>query len=200
MNEREFQDAVVDIAHLYGWKGYDSVMGNKHSGKRRPLMERILGYIEIDPSTECWLWIAGKSPAGYGRLSIGGTVVLAHRVTWVIWNNRAIPDDMELDHLCRVRSCCNPYHVEPVTHIENVRRGLAATLKCEHPRSDRCIVDGRISYCKACRREAKSPRTRKECKLCRTSFVGTPQRRYCSPECRRRVMSSRPLRKAMRQA
>jgi len=35
-----------------------------------------------------------------------------------------VPDGLELDHLCRVRSCCNPDHLEPVTHKENIRRGF----------------------------------------------------------------------------
>lgn len=35
-----------------------------------------------------------------------------------------IPDGMQLDHLCRQRACCNPDHLEPVTCLVNVRRGI----------------------------------------------------------------------------
>lgn len=35
-----------------------------------------------------------------------------------------IPMGLELDHLCRNRSCVNPAHLEPVTHRENCVRGV----------------------------------------------------------------------------
>jgi hypothetical protein len=41
-----------------------------------------------------------------------------------------VPAGLQLDHLCRVRSCCNTDHLEPVTLQENVRRGL--TGKTNH--------------------------------------------------------------------
>jgi hypothetical protein len=34
-----------------------------------------------------------------------------------------IPEGLELDHLCRMPACANPYCVEPVTHRENLLRG-----------------------------------------------------------------------------
>lgn len=49
----------------------------------------------------------------------------AHRVGYELYVGK-IPDGLMLDHLCRNRCCVNPKHLEPVTNLENVRRGIAA--------------------------------------------------------------------------
>jgi hypothetical protein len=50
----------------------------------------------------------------------------AHRVSYETFVG-PIPQGLQIDHLCRVRNCVNPQHLEPVTGVENVRRGMAAT-------------------------------------------------------------------------
>lgn len=70
----------------------------------------------------CWLWKRGKSKAGYGQLGQGGKVVYAHRYFYEKQKGPLTPG-MTLDHLCRVRACVNPDHLEEVTRGENVRRG-----------------------------------------------------------------------------
>jgi hypothetical protein len=47
---------------------------------------------------------------------------LAHRVSYEIYKG-AIPDGMQVDHLCRVRSCVNPDHLEAVPQATNLERG-----------------------------------------------------------------------------
>lgn len=91
---------------------------------------RILSRIEIDPRSECWVWQGGKNQNGYGQL--GYTVAykktrfgVAHRVLFEHLVG-PVPDGHELDHLCRNRGCVNPDHLEPVTHLENMRRGANA--------------------------------------------------------------------------
>lgn len=70
----------------------------------------------------CWVWTRAKQSAGYGHFTLNGRWVLAHR--WFYERERgAVPNGMELDHLCRNRACCNPAHLEAVPHTENVRRG-----------------------------------------------------------------------------
>lgn len=56
---------------------------------------------------------------------VGGTGFStgAHRATWVAANGRQVPRGLVLDHLCRNKWCCNPDHLEPVTHAENIARG-----------------------------------------------------------------------------
>jgi hypothetical protein len=71
----------------------------------------------------CWLWTGARTSIdGYGHLGLNGDVVQAHRVTWESVNG-PIPKGLELDHLCRTRSCVRPDHLEPVTTRENLRRG-----------------------------------------------------------------------------
>ncbi len=84
--------------------------------------ERFWAKVEKTPT--CWLWRAGKDHLGYGQIRRDGSHAKAHRVAYDLLVG-PIPDGLELDHLCRVRNCVNPAHLEPVTHAENVRRGLS---------------------------------------------------------------------------
>lgn len=67
----------------------------------------------------CWLW-TGATTVGYGRFRGSGV----HRMAYEELVG-PIPDGLVMDHLCRVRHCVNPAHLEPVTLAENVRRGLS---------------------------------------------------------------------------
>lgn len=87
-------------------------------------MEKVLPV----PFAGCWLWHGAVSKCkggGYGLIYVGGKEVVksAHRVVYEL-ERGAIPNGMDLDHLCRVRTCVNPAHLEPVTRKENLRRGL----------------------------------------------------------------------------
>ena len=87
-------------------------------------IERLLARIEIGPEQPgvdggCWLWPGSAVEAGYGRIAIASRPVATHRFVFEFYNGWAPP---ELDHLCNVPACCNPDHLEPVTHDENVRR------------------------------------------------------------------------------
>lgn len=80
-------------------------------------------WAKVDQSGECWNWTASCDRKGYGRFTVAHDVkVGAHRFAYeqVVG---AIPDGLDLDHLCRNRACVNPNHLEPVSHKENVRRG-----------------------------------------------------------------------------
>jgi hypothetical protein len=78
---------------------------------------------QIAPTGFCWEW-TGRTDQGYGRVSIGGRQLRAHRVVYERLVGR-VPDGLVLDHLCRNRGCVNPDHLEPVTNEENIRRGVA---------------------------------------------------------------------------
>lgn len=79
----------------------------------------------VDSLVGCHLWIASRfKGTGYGCWNADGRAMGAHR-----WNytrrKGAIPDGLVLDHLCRVRHCVNPDHLEAVTQKVNAQRGMA---------------------------------------------------------------------------
>lgn len=93
------------------------------------LSQRFWSKVSPEPLTGCWLWAAADDGAGYGVYGVGtGRIAKAHRVAYLAMVG-AIPDGLELDHLCRVRCCVNPEHLEPVTRRENVRRSPLAMNK-----------------------------------------------------------------------
>lgn len=70
----------------------------------------------------CWLWTKTIQSEGYGVLRVDGKLEYVHRLTYELLKT-SIPEGLELDHICRIRRCCNPDHLEPVTHLVNVNRG-----------------------------------------------------------------------------
>lgn len=90
---------------------------------RKPIRERMEAFSEVD-AAGCWRWVGHKTAAGYGKLKFKCETKLAHRLSYEL-NIGPIPDGLHLDHLCRVRDCINPAHLEPVTPAENVRRSTA---------------------------------------------------------------------------
>lgn len=86
-------------------------------------MARFAAKVEFS-DTGCWLWQGAAGPNGYGGVRVNGRQLSAHRRSYELLVG-PIPDGLELDHLCRTRTCVNPDHLEPVTHQENVLRGDA---------------------------------------------------------------------------
>ena len=83
----------------------------------------------IDAVTGCWLWTQSLSRNGYGIKQLRNPRMTEQAHTYMYKRCVGpIPDGCELDHLCRVRSCVNPDHLEPVSHAVNVRRGRATKL------------------------------------------------------------------------
>lgn len=93
----------------------------------RSAFERFDDKWRLDDSTGCHVWTASVQSSGYGqfRWKGGGKEVgLAHRFAYEAKVGR-VPIGLELDHLCLNRRCVNPAHLEPVTHLENMRRRSA---------------------------------------------------------------------------
>lgn len=72
----------------------------------------------------CWIWTRKPNPDGYGHTRwVSQKYILTHRLAWLLTYGWLPPRPLELDHLCRVRLCCNPHHLEVVTTQENINRG-----------------------------------------------------------------------------
>ena len=86
------------------------------------VVDRILAKC-TESADGCWIFNGSRNPVGYGRINRGvhEGVALTHRVMFESFRTE-IPKELVLDHLCRVTSCCNPWHVEPVSQAVNIRR------------------------------------------------------------------------------
>ena len=118
----------------------------------------------------CWIWQMGLGAHGYAAIGIGqralGTGV-GHRVAYTLFKG-PIPDGLTIDHLCNVRACLNPDHLEAVTQEENNRRRDERFIKenplfeCGHSREHYGFV----------RKSGKHPSgNRKEQLTCRPCYI-----------------------------
>ena len=92
----------------------------------------------------CWEWQGWNSGNGYGKTSVNGKAMMAHRAIYerVVG---PIPKGLVLDHLCRNRPCCNPAHVEPVSTRVNTDRGDAVLFSVGG--SSKVLDDGLATGC-----------------------------------------------------
>jgi hypothetical protein len=120
--------------------------------------------------TPCWLWDGKPTAEGYGALVEDGWFHMAHRRVWERLVG-PIPEGATLDHLCRVRLCVNPEHLEPVSHRTNVLRGVgptaanAAKTHCKygHPLSgDNLRITAGRRVCRECERRAAREKMRRK--------------------------------------
>jgi hypothetical protein len=116
-------EKVVDTNNLRHGRTRSCGCLERESRYGPPLEERV--WAKVEKTEGCWLWTAAISPNGYGKFMVSGRPVNAHRLVYQLTVG-PIPDGLDLDHLCRVRHCVNPDHLEPVTRSENLLRGYAA--------------------------------------------------------------------------
>lgn len=129
---------------------------------------------KVDRTVACWFWTGTVDTSGYAVLArhLRGRWrnTLAHRFAYELLVG-PIPEGLQLDHLCRIRYCVNPEHMEVVTLQENLRRGFG--FAAVNSRKTHCIhgheftpentyvFDGH-RRCRAChRRDASAYRQRK---------------------------------------
>lgn len=86
-------------------------------------IERFQQRVKIEDNG-CHVWTGGLI-GGYGQFSpVRGTTLYAHRIAYE-YAKGAIPEGLQIDHLCRNTRCVNPEHLEAVTPRTNTRRAYA---------------------------------------------------------------------------
>ena len=126
------------------------------------IMDRFYKKIIPVPESGCWLWMGATNQLGYGSFFVAGRVLKAHRFSYETFVGPLV-EGLCIDHLCRVRCCVNPSHLELVTNRVNALRGsgwaafLAAKTHCK--RGHEFTKDNTYVYsyrpnrrnCRACR-------------------------------------------------
>jgi HNH endonuclease len=146
----------------------------------------------------CWLWLAYCRDGRYPWMYYEGHPLAAYRVAYILLVG-PIPEGLQLDHLCRVTSCVNPAHLEPVTQQENIRRQMEAITHC--PQGHKYTPEntgysrgaGRnYKYCRICSR-VNAARTRRSiserlCEHCGQPYKpGDYRQRFCGRICSRQA-------------
>lgn len=135
------------------------------------VVARFLSNIDVVEPTGCWIWkLAQSGPAadkgmGYGLFTaVGWKREQAHRASYRMFVDD-IPEGLHVDHLCNVRMCVNPLHLEVVTQAENNRRGAERRSSCRrgHAYTPENTRYSRAGYreCRTCLRDKEARRDRR---------------------------------------
>ena len=134
---------------------------------RRDALTRFAATIQFTDS--CWLWRGYIDPKGYGRFYWNKREGRAHRFSYETFIG-PIPDGLTIDHLCRVRHCVWPDHLEAVSSRINILRGAGISARnarkthCKrgHPLSGgNLYVNSGSRFCRECLRDYKIARSGK---------------------------------------
>ena len=133
--------------------------------------ERLMLFVRKDESG-CWHWQGARKSTGYGQTSLNGVGMNAHRAMYLAIHG-PVAQGMDIDHLCGVRHCVNPDHLEAVPHVVNVQRQRVLL-------SDYCRK-GHLRSAANVRWERDGHRMRRRCRVCERERESRRQRRRGGP-------------------
>jgi hypothetical protein len=142
-----------------------------HKRWRLSLVDRFWSKVDKRPDG-CWLWLDVPDVKGYGTLKVEGRRVKAHRFAYELLTG-PIPEGLTLDHLCLVKPCVNPAHLEPVTARENTIRSPFTTPGI-HIRQTHC----KRGHPFDAENTLRKPSGARQCRTCRRVMTPIYKARY----------------------
>jgi len=110
----------------------------------------------------CWIWNNKPDSQGYGRHS----GKYAHRVMWEAFNS-PIPKHLQIDHICNVRNCVNPSHLQLLTSQGNILRSntapAAINARKTHCPKGHSYADAYVDY------RGPNRHPHRQCRHCRSA-------------------------------
>lgn len=133
-------------------------------------LARFWSKVALPDGNGCMIWLGARNEHGYGRFAVRSKYRRAHRISYEM-NVGPILTGLSLDHLCSVRACVAPDHLEAVPQRVNVLRGQsfaahhAAKTHCPqgHPYDEANTYHspGGSRVCRACQRAWSANRRKK---------------------------------------
>lgn len=115
------------VVLVYHWDMELAPLPDRRTGR-----DRFWTKVEVGSAAECWAWLGGKVPSGYGMLRLPeGRLTQVHRIAYTLQVG-PIPEGACVHHTCRRRDCVNPLHLEVMDHREHARlhRPVAPCSSC----------------------------------------------------------------------
>ena len=132
----------------------DENQGTRKKGRpKKALKDRLWAKVDRRGPDECWPWLGATNNCGYGVMfAARGEVVRVHRAVYEL-EKGPIPAGKLILHRCHTRNCCNPRHLRPGTHREN----MVDMVKTGRNEKVRKLTDDQVFEIVKLRAERKLP-------------------------------------------
>ena len=136
--------------------------------QRKRTLDDALAQFEPEPNSGYWIWLGTRDCDGYGVARIKQKACRAHRVIYEALVG-VIGEDT-LNHLCRVRACVNPKHLEPVSIGVSSLRGFGPSA-----------LNARQTHCKRGHELGKWNKGHRFCRICKLEWQRNRRPSLTSP-------------------
>jgi hypothetical protein len=152
MRDADIADLITSLKRELDLRRWPNAIGEIWLTERDEA--RFRAKVGVPNANGCMLWVKSTDTNGYGQFHLNQRTVKAHLVAWALAYGD-FPSGLEPDHLCTVRHCTTPDHLEWVTHAENVRRIALRSEFCRaalHRWSEQVpLYRGDARECRLCR-------------------------------------------------